>query len=50
MEDALDKWTVVPEYPTGSGMALDVSDIVDAMHNYAEEYMHGIACQRSLHG
>jgi hypothetical protein len=33
-------WTLVAEYPTTSGMATDVPDIVDAMYHDFEEYMH----------
>ena len=42
MEDTRDYWSVqvVAEYPTTSGMATDMTDIVDAMYRHAEEHMH----------
>ena len=42
--------TVVAEYPTTSGMATDVPDIVDAMYRHAEEHMHtGGLCMDENH-
>jgi hypothetical protein len=37
---ATEKWTLVAEYPTASGMATDVPDIVDAMYHHVEDFMH----------
>jgi hypothetical protein len=37
---ATEKWTLVAEYHTASGMATDVPDIVDAMYHHVAEYMH----------
>ncbi len=39
-EDVQDKWAVVAEYPTTSGMATDVPDILDAMYRHTCKYMH----------
>ncbi len=36
----MEKWTLVAEYPTTSGMALYVPDIVDSMYHHVKEYMH----------
>ena len=35
-----EKWTLVAEYHTASGMATDVPDVVDAMYHHVAEYMH----------
>jgi len=37
---ATEKWTLVAEYHTASGIATDVPDIVDAMYHHVAEYMH----------
>ena len=37
---ATEKWTLVAEYQTASGMATDVPDIVDAMYYHVVDFMH----------